>query len=448
MVLLTPRVSPCRWDKCLYFRGKEPMNEEFLYHLWLYRLYDNRSLLTTDGDDLEIQAPGERNSDSGPDFFNARIKIGKTCWAGNVEIHVLSSDWYKHGHHQDTAYDNVILHVVAEDDKPVRTSKGVPVPTLVLKDRIDGGQLYRYRLLKSSVQGIPCRNFIGTLEPLLLISLKERMSMERLEYKSQHVSRVYSQTKGDWDETMFRLLGAAFGLQVNVQPMTQLMNFLSWKLFRRMNAGQMQAEAILFGQAGLLETRYNDEYPRLLQNEFAFYRQKLTLVPMRTDSWKFMRMRPAGFPTFRLSQFAYLISNQADLLYKIKMSKRIEEIRTLLTTHASPYWLDHFHFDQPLKKAASRSMGIDMIDRIILNAVLPFLFLYAKENGDEALRDKVLSHLSELEAEDNTVIRKWRNIGIVPEHAGDSQALLHLSKEYCQKKKCLRCAAGIKILKG
>lgn len=432
----------------LFFGQKAGMKEEFLYHLWLYRLYDKRHLLTVDGELLEVYSPGERNSDSGPDFFNARLGIAGTRWAGNVEIHVFSSDWYKHGHHKDPAYDNVILHVVAEDDQPARNSRGTLLPTLELKNRIDAGQLSRYRHLRSSANRIPCEPFVPGFEPMLVLSLKERMGMERLEYKSRNVERVLAQTKGDWDETAFRLIGTAFGLQVNVLPMEQLMNSLSWKFFRRIDANQLQAEAILFGQAGLLDLAYRDEYPRLLQNEFAFYRKKWDLVPMRAGLWKFMRMRPAGFPTFRLSQFASLIAEQIDLSNRIMATKEIGELRKLLTSSASGYWLDHFHFDQPLRRSSSREVGADMVDRIILNAVIPFLFLYAKEHGDDLLRDRVLLYLSQLEAEDNAVIRKWKKIGINADHAGDSQALLHLAKEYCRKKKCLRCTAGIRILKG
>jgi hypothetical protein len=422
--------------------------EDFLHYVWKFRLFEREGLQTTSGEAIEVYSAGLHNTDSGPDFANARIRIGDTTWAGNVELHLSSSDWEKHNHTVDNAYNNVILHVVYRDDEPVTLANGRILPTLELKDRIPAELYSRYHNLVYGTQTIiPCEATIGKLDDFTLRTWFTRVLIERMEKKSDAVIASLTLNRGDWEETFYQFLSANFGFKTNALPFELLAKSLPQNILAKHKYSPLQIEALLFGQAGFLNTDFEDEYPNKLKTEYGFLRKKFNLAPIDSHLWKFMRMRPLNFPTVRLAQFAALVIASNHLFSKVLDIKDVKSLQKLFTDiKTNEYWDDHYQFDKP-SKPASKNMGAASADLLLLNTVALFLFSYGRHNQQQYYIDRSLKLLENLPGENNNIIAGFDSLGVKANSAFETQALLELKNYYCNYKKCLQCSVGNKILK-
>ena len=432
------------------------MTEEFLWHIWKFRLFDNNNLKTVSGEEIKILKVGEHNTDSGPDFFNARIKIGSVEWAGNVEVHTHASDWRKHKHTTDKAYDNIILHVVHEVDDKLFRKSGEEIPTLELKERIPKEVYGKYLQFKSSKDWIPCEKQISSVDKFTLNNWLDRLLVERLERKSKTILDSLKQNKNNWEETFYQMLARNFGQKINSEPFELLAKSLAVSVLGKHKNSLLQIETLLFGTAGMLEKDFKDDYPNQLKKEFRFLKSKFKLKPIDSSLWKFMRLHPPNFPTIRISQFANLIYKSSHLFSKILEASSVKQIISLLDTETSEYWQTHYRFDKaspsPVgegfrERAKKKKLGADSINTIIINTIVPFLFIYGKEKGQEKYCDNALLFLEKLQAENNSIISKWKSIGVPAKNSYETQALLQLKNEYCSKKRCLQCSVGNALLK-
>ncbi|MDQ3051957.1 MAG: DUF2851 family protein [Bacteroidota bacterium] len=420
------------------------MNEDFLSFVWKYRLYHS-DLKTTSGIPVTVIKPGEQHTNSGPDFFNARIRIGDTLWAGNVEIHVRASDWYRHQHQTDKAYDNVILHVVYEADSDIIMGDMTTVPTVSLCEQTDPVVIKQYRNLRTSPNNIPCGSQLSVVPEVIFNSWSDRMLVERLEHKSVQIELALHVNKGDWEDAFYQLLARNFGFHVNAGPFEMLARCLPRTLLLR-HADQLhQVEALVFGQSGLLLEPFKDEYPSLLQNEYRFLSKKYGLMPLDHHIWKLLRMRPANFPTIRLSQFARLISENKCTMQRLLSEPSAEIIMKNFHVSASPYWNNHYLFDKPTRYR-SAGLGDTSIRNILINTIAPVMFYYGRIKGEEMACEQAFSLLKNLPPEQNHILDEWLGNGIKVESAYTGQAMLGLYNNYCSQKKCLNCSLGITIL--
>jgi hypothetical protein len=424
------------------------ITEDFLHYVWKFRLFDHAGLQTVDGVELEIFSAGLHNMDAGPDFQNARVRIGDTVWAGNVELHISSSDWQKHGHNTNNAYDNVILHVVYRDDFPLILANGRKIPTLELDNRIPADLYNRYHNLVFGAQTIiPCEASIRLVDSLTMHNWLCRVLVERLEKKSAAVFTALNINRGDWEETFYQFLAANFGFKTNALPFELLAKSIPQITLAKHKNNPMQIEALVFGQAGFLGESVKDEYPMKLRAEYEFLSKKYKLKPIENYLWKFMRLRPQNFPTVRLAQFAALIVNSNHLFSKVLEIKDIKGLRNLFTDiRVNSYWDDHYRFD--IESAGSpKSLGKDSIDILLLNTMALFLFSYGKHNQQQHYINRGLQLLENLPNENNKIIADFTTLGVKINSAFESQALIELRNNYCNYKKCLQCGVGNKILK-
>jgi hypothetical protein len=415
------------------------MREEFLYYIWENRLL-NKALQTTEGEPIEVVATGYRNTDSGPDFLEARIQIDDKLWAGHVEIHVKASDWNRHGHQTDKAYQNVILHVVYENDTKVND-----IPTLELKGHFDETLFANYQRFISSKNWIPCEKSITQVPVFTRLSWLDRMAVERLESKSETVTKILNANQFDWEDALYKLLMRYFGLKVNNEAFEYLSNILPFKTLLKHADNLLQLEAMLFGCAGLLEDDFTEEYPLLLKREFAAMKAKFNLLTIPAERWRFMRMRPSNFPTIRLAQMAQLIHKNGCLFSKIREAKNGNQVKVMFDVAASEYWETHYRFGVPAEPKP-KHLGDATADVLMINAVAPLLFCYGKLHKDESVCETAMQFLEETEAEDNAVIRHFAQCGITTENAMQTQALLHLYSYFCKRKRCLGCRIGNVLL--
>lgn len=393
----------------------------------------------TGGDTLSIIYPGHYNFNQGPDFFNAKIRIGKTLWAGTVELHILASDWDRHRHENDKNYRNVILHVVWEND---RRSNAIPV--LELKTRVPKILLQRYSELMSAASFIPCEKNISTTPGIIWKSWKERLLAERLLRKSAMVKQYLLENNNHWEETFWWLLCRSFGMKVNADAFEAIGRSIPLKLFSKFTT-LYQCEALLFGQAGLLHGTFKDEYVRMLKKEYKFQQAAYKLQPVYMPLL-FLRMRPGNFPTLRLAQLAMLVHQSAHLFSKIKEAISVQPVRQWFDIPAGEYWNHHYRFGEPSSFKIKRP-GTSMIDSIIINTVVPVLFAWGSYHSDEACRNRALQWLDETAAETNSIVSQFWQRGIRCKTSYDSQALIELKHEYCDHKRCLDCAVGNFLLK-
>ncbi len=420
--------------------------EEFLHFIWQFRLYGTQKLYTINNELVEVIRQGTWNKNAGPDFLHAKLIIDKTIWIGNIEIHISSSDWLMHQHQQDTAYDNVILHVVYINDKPIYRSDGTLIPVLILKDRFPDKFLNHYNQLMHSTNHFPCEKQIGAVDSFHINSFLTRIAIERLAKKSEEVHDKLHELKGDWDETFYHFMAKNFGLPLNSVPMEMLARSLTQQILAKHKNNSFQIEALLFGQAGFLEQKFIDDYPKQLKEEYQFLKHKYKLKPVSVSIWKFMRMRPQNFPTRRLAQFAALIINSNHLFSKVvtlKDFKVITELFDRLPVNA--YWKTHYHFNKVVENVGVQ-LGKDTIHNILINTISLFLFAYGKYIDQQMLIDRAIALLENLPVERNAILRQYANAGVKVNSAFQSQALLQLKKIYCNEKKCLNCGIGIKIL--
>jgi len=422
------------------------MNEEFLYYLWTYQLFDNE-LITTSGEPLKVISTGIRNTDSGPDFFNALIEIGNTKWAGNVEIHVVASDWFKHGHHNDQLYDNIILHVVYEDDTEICRANNEAIPTLKLFQKFDLNILNRYQNFLVSNNVIPCGNLINTIPRLEVYHWFDRLMIERLEDKTNEILTHLKNSKGDLIQIFYQKLARSLGYTTNADSMEMLAMKTPLKLLLKHITNRTQLEALLFGQSGLLSGNLKDNYSKDLYREYEFLKNKYSLTALKNSHWRFMRMRPAGFPTLRISQLAMIIFHTSGQITKLFETDNLVNVTKLLSVTASQYWDNHYRFNS-LVVGKPKKLGKHAINLILINTIIPFLFVFGKKNNNDMHQEKALKWLSQIASEDNKIVREYINLGITPANASESQALLHLKQKYCDAKKCLHCEFGYLLLKG
>lgn len=422
------------------------MKEEFLHHIWKFRLFNQLNLLSTSGETIEIVKVGNHNFDAGPDFFNAQLKIGNTLWAGNVEIHLNASDWKKHLHQHDKAYDNIILHIVYNADEPIYRVSGETIPTLELKEKIEKKIIQNYLLLKSNSDWIPCEKQVGAVPRLIINNTLDKLLLERLERKSTSIIDSLKINNNNWEETFYQLLARNFGFKTNAEPFELLAKSIPSLLLAKHKNSLLQIEAMLFGQAGLLDEHLEDKYLQALQNEYVFLKQKLKLHSIDAHLWKFLRLRPVNFPTIRIAQFANLIFNSTHLFSKIIETENCGDIKKLLNVDVSDYWHTHFVFDKT-STPAKKHLGDDSVNNIIINTVVPFLFVYGKQKNEVKYVERALQFLEQTAGEHNSIINKWGALKLSVKNAYSTQALLQLKNEYCSHKKCLSCNIGNYLLK-
>lgn len=418
--------------------------EKHLHYIWQFRLFEKQKLETTNGKRVKVIDVGLSNSDAGPDFFNAKIEIDGTLWAGDVEIHQKASDWKRHNHSVDKAYDSVILHVVAESDCETESTKGETIPQLIIPHSEVINQRMDYFLNKNIL--FPCLDRIEDINAIHWVSLKSRLLIERLEQKSENVARLLELNKGNWEEVFYVLLLRSLGMGINGDAFERLGRSLPLTILLKHADSLFQTEALLIGQAGLLN-RENPEnvYEEALRKEFLFLKRKFDLIPMEPTLWKMLRLRPSNFPHLRMAQAASLFHREQSLFSKIKEITDEEKIYRLFSKNLSEYWRTHYCFNNETTSHSGK-MGKQTINVILINAVVPTLFAYGRQIGDELLCEKAYSWLEKITAEDNKYTRIWKNHGVEIENAFDSQALIQLSKEYCRTKKCLFCPIGHKLL--
>ncbi|MDD3787762.1 MAG: DUF2851 family protein [Petrimonas sp.] len=418
--------------------------EELLHYIWKFRLFANENLQTTDGQPVEVIDPGISNTDAGPDFFNAKIKIGDKMWAGNVEIHRVSDEWNRHGHHKDKAYNSVILHVVETAKAEIYNEKRQKVPQLIVAvpDKIQQNADY----LLFSDASVPCRSHLKDIPKGLLRSWMNVLAVERLERKTQDIFAHLARFNNSWDDAFYVLLARNFGFGLNSDEFERLALSLPFSYISKHADNLFQVEALLFGQAGMLEDdKTSDDYYFQLQKEYEFLKKKFMLKPLANILFKSLRTRPQGFPQVRIAEFAALIQHSGRLFSAILEKEDYKQIRLLFHVNASEYWQTHYSFGKESKKV-SKYLGDTALDTILINTVAPILFAYGKKNSIEKYADRAIHILESVKPERNSIVLDFRAVGVEVQHAFDTQALIQLKKEYCNKRKCLYCRVGHTIL--
>lgn len=422
--------------------------EDLLHYIWKFHLYNQQNLCTSDGSSLQIISPGTQHHHAGPDFQNAKIKIGETLWAGNVEIHIRASDWMRHEHSNDASYNNVILHVVYKNDLEILNQQGFTMPVLVLEERVEDALLLRYQnLLYAEQVSFPCEKIVQYVDEFTIQNWLDRMLIERLEEKSAQVQQKVSLLKGNWEEAFYQTLAANFGFKVNALPFELLAKALPLPVLSKHSHNQLQTEALIFGQAGFLNDPSEDLYILSLQKEYQFLQQKYNLVTIEKHLWKFLRLRPPNFPTIRLAQFAALMLRSNRFLAEILKAENAATIDAVfIGINPSTYWLNHYQFEKEAKPS-SKNLGQASVENILINTVAVFLFAYAKENRSEKHHERALQLLENLPCENNYIISNFIGAGVKLKTAGNSQAAIELKHNYCDQKRCLDCGIGNKLLK-
>lgn len=416
------------------------MTEKLLHFIWQFQYFNPDHLQTTDGEPVTILYPGRLNANQGPDFLEARIKIGSTILAGSVELHLKTSDWQKHQHDEDPNYRNVVLHVVYQNDVSQTT-----LPLLELQPRISNLLLERYYSLMQNGSFIACEGSLTSVRELTWISWKERLLAERLTRKSGKLLEYLRQTNGHWEESFWWLLCRNLGGKVNAAAFEAIARSLPVTVLAKHKSSIHQLEALLLGQANLLFKESGDAYVQLLQREYAFLKKKYGLTPIGVPVY-FLRMRPANFPTIRLAQLAMLVHQSSHLFSKVLEAEQLEELSRQLHVTANDYWHYRYRFDEP-SEYKPKKLGSDTIDHIIINTFIPALFAYGHYHQKEQHKTKALNWLEQIRAEENVITKRFQKSNIANRSAYDSQALIELKNEYCNAKRCLECSIGNALLK-
>ena len=409
------------------------MTERLLQYIWQFQHFNKSELATADNENLHIIHPGQYNTNQGPDFLDAKIRIGNTTWAGSIELHINSSDWKNHKHSNDKNYKNVILHVVWLHDIDLQLS----FPTLILQDKVPKILLEKYDELMNAPGFIPCEKTIHRVEEIRLLSWKERLLIERLEARSKLIFGQLKENNAHWEETFWWLLARNFGAKVNTDIFEKIAGTIPINILSKHKNQVQQLEALLFGQAGLLDADFAESYPTMLQKEYRFLKNKYKLQPVQ-GSLMFLRMRPSNFPTVRLAQLAMLIHESVHLFSTIKSSASVSEIRSLLNITANDYWHYHYVFDETtaFKK---KNLGRQMSDTLLINAIVPIIFAYGHYHKEDQYKERALDWLSSINAEKNSITSGFEALEMINKTAFDSQAFIQLKNEYCNKKRCLEC---------
>ena len=428
--------------------------EELLHYVWKHKLLPLGTLHTTDGREVEVIDPGLHNRNAGPDFFNAKVRLGGTLWVGNVEIHMHSADWYVHGHDRDPRYNNVVLHVVSQADADVLSEEGHYLPQLVLQvpERVKE----HYEELLHADKYPPCYKIIPDLAPLTIHAWLAALQTERLEQKTLAIKKRAELCGGSWEDAYFITLARNYGFGINGEAFELWAQHVPLNAVGKHRDDVFQIEAIFMGQAGLLELEavpercqqdaLNEGYFARLRNEYQYLAHKFGMQPMDAAQWNFLRLRPQNFPHIRLSQLANLYYQRKAGLSQLLECTTVDQLKTLLSSHVTPYWETHYTFGSESLRNA-KHLSAQSINLLIINTCIPLLFAYGRHTSHEELCDRAFDFLEQLKAENNHIVRMWQECGLQVRSAGDSQALIQLKKEYCDRKDCLRCRIGYEYLR-
>jgi len=420
------------------------MNENFLHFIWKYQRFNNSNLKTTAGEKLTVYYNGSHNHDSGPDFEEARIRIGTVDWAGNIEVHTKSSDWIKHDHSNNQAYETVILHVVWEHDQEILI-QGEPIPTLALKERVDKELIDTYEDHISSMSPIACASHSSEILDISFFSMFDKVMIERLKRKAGEILAILKANQNDWDEASYQTLARNFGFSTNKYAFSELSKRTPFSILKKNINNIIGIEALLFGQAGFLEN-VSDPYQQSLAKEFSFLKSKYELPPsLSKHEWKFGKMRPANFPSLRIAQFASLLYSQPRFFTHISDSEQSDEIIRLFTFELPDYWNSHYDFGKERKKPV-HTIGKHSKDHLLINTVAPLLTAYAQHTKNDLFMERAVALLEQITPENNRITKHWSGIDRKPKNAFESQAQIQLFNEYCKKRKCLSCAVGVSLL--
>jgi hypothetical protein len=420
------------------------MTERLLQFIWQFQYFNKNELCTDQGETLSIIYQGQHNVNQGPDFLNAKIVISDTTLIGNIELHVKSSDWMRHSHASDSNYSNIILHVVWEHNAEVDCN-GVVLSSLSLQSLIPKVLLQRYQNLMASKHFVPCEAYLPVLNEISWLAWKERLAVERLQRKSVMITTELLAVNGHWEEAFWRMLARNFGIKVNAEIFEAIAKTISVNILAKHKNQIHQLEGLMLGQAGLLDETFNEEYPKLLQREYRFLQKKYQLKPVSVRPF-FLRMRPANFPTIRLSQLAMLIHTSSHLFSKVRETNDLNEVMQMLNVAANDYWHYHYRLDEP-GDYRRKQLGKQMVENIVINTIIPVLFSYGLYNKEESIKDKSVQWLSGLSAEKNIITNKWTSYHVSNKNALESQALIELKKIYCEQKFCLDCSVGTALLR-
>jgi len=425
----------------MYF---SPMREELISFLWKFQYFNKVALTTTSSDALLILSVGQENFNAGPDFFNAQISIDYQKWAGNIEVHVKASDWYVHGHEKDANYENVILHVVWENDLPIYRKDNTLVATLELKDKVMTHIIANYQqLMHAQKQWINCETSISGVDDFTLSNWLERLYFERLEQKSILISKLLVQSNNDWETVLFKLLLKNFGLKVNGDAFFTLANSIEFSIVRKECHKLASLEALLFGMAGLLENTIEHPQVLFLKNEFTFLKSKYRLGST-LKAVQFFRLRPNNFPTIRLAQFAGLYHTHIGLFSKLMSINNLPDMYALFHIEIDSFWDTHYTFEVA-SKCRKKRLSKSFIDLLLINTIIPLKFMYLYHIG-RPNNELLLNLMNGIDAEKNNIIAQFSKLKIPSDSATKSQALLQLKAAYCSQQRCLQCAIGKKLL--
>ncbi len=423
------------------------MQEAFLHHVWSLQYFSKQGLTTSQDEPVEIFFPGTLNRDAGPDFSQARMRIGVMQWIGNVEIHIRSSGWTEHRHDDDSAYDSVILHVVWQDDRPVKRRDGTLLPTIELRGRVQELLVSSYRQLVTSSFSIPCQRQFPEISEITKTTAFARSLTERLERRAGEVQAVLVSNGNNWEETAYQVLAGAYGFKINKEPFIQLARAMPLRILLRHQAHE-QVEALVFGQAGFLDGKRGDNYYQALRKEYQLlsHKYQLEAAKLSRAQWLFLRLRPSNFPTLRLAQFCAVVSNRRSLFSRLLELTSSKEILDFLQAPVSSYWTNHYRFSSPPGRR-SYELGRESAGVILVNTVMPLLVAYARYNDREEYMNRALLLLEELQPEVNSITRRWSDLGRPPQTAGEAQGQIELFNTFCREKRCLQCAIGAAIIR-
>ena len=422
------------------------MKEDLLHYAWRLKKIDYSQLYTEDNAKIEIINPGVHNSNAGPDFLQAKIKIHDTIWAGHIEMHLNSSDWHKHKHSADPAYDNVILHVVYNHDMDIYRSDGTRIPTVSLQTLISPDLINRYQELMRNESWVYCSDKIESVSEFIKTSWLNRLIVDRLEKKTKVIRSDLERFDMDWERVFFIHLAIHLGAKVNNDGFRFLTESLPLNYLNKYRGSLIEIEALLFGQAGLLDRDFKDEYPKKLKTIFTHQKNKFQTSPINKAVWNFLRLRPPNFPTIRIAQLATLINQTQHIFSKCMAANNVKELINVFEIKVSNYWKNHYVFDKVSQKVIDKKLGQTTIYNLIINCISPFLFVYGREKGVIKYEEKAIRFLEELKPEKNSIIRKWHSLGYEAYSASDTQALIQLKNEYCNYERCLQCHIGNRII--
>lgn len=424
------------------------MTEAFLHYVWQFQYYERTSLMTTSGDPVSVFTPGQRNPHSGPDFFQARLRLGEMVWVGSVEIHIFSSGWTDHKHCIDPAYDNVVLHVVWKNDVDARRTDGSLIPTLELGGRIADSLVLQYAKLMRNPEPVPCAQWLSKVKDIVKYAMLDHALADRLEMKSALILKRLTRNNNDWEETAYQTIMKNFGFMVNGDPFLQLAQALPFRIVMRHADKDIQLEALLFGQAGFLQEEVpGDAYYGTLRREYKMLSRKYQLYDKRINraQWRFLRLRPANFPTLRIAQSAALLHQRKHFFSNLLERRSAQAMREFFNVVQSSYWLTHYHFFKEQSGEVSH-LGDASIDNMIINSAVPILVAYGKSRSDDLHVERAVVILQELHAESNMITRQWKELGLAVKSAFDSQAVVQLNNGYCMRRRCLDCKIGASIV--